>query len=72
MVRSLADGTVRRVSLPGRLVDTVGLAGDRLAVLSYPRTPTPDSGEIAVFDLTTGAQTSSAATGGPGLTPTLS
>ena len=71
VVRSLADGTVRRVSLPGRLVDTVGLAGDRLAVLSYPRTPTPDSGEIAVFDLTTGAQTSSAATGGPGLTPTV-
>jgi hypothetical protein len=71
VVRSLADGTVRRVSLPGRLVDTLGLAGDRLAVLSYPRRATPDSGEIAVFDLTTGAQVSSAATGGPGLTPTV-
>ena len=71
VVRSLADGTVRRVSLPGRLVDTLGLAGDRLAVLSYPRSPTPDSGEIAVFDLTTGAQVSSAATGGLGLTPTV-
>jgi hypothetical protein len=71
VVRSLAAGTVRRVSLPGRLVDTLGLAGDRLAVLSYPRGPTPDSGEIAVFDLTTGAQVSSAATGGPGLTPAV-
>jgi hypothetical protein len=71
VVRSLADGTVRRVSLPGRRVDTLGLAGDRLAVLSYPRSQTADSGEIAVFDLTTGAQVSSAPTGGPGLTPTV-
>jgi hypothetical protein len=71
VVRSLADGTVRRASLPGRLVDTLGLAGDRLAVLSYPRSPTPDSGEIAVFDLNTGTRVSSAATGGPGLTPTV-
>jgi hypothetical protein len=63
VVRSLADGSVRRVSVAGRLVESLSLAGDRLGILSYPRTPEgsppPETGEVAVWDLTTGTKVGS-------------
>ena len=56
VVRSLADGSVRRVPSGGRHIEALALAGDRLAVLSYERpagTSGPASGELAVWDLQT-------------------
>lgn len=57
VVRSLADGSVRRVPSGGRQIEALALAGDRLAVLSYEKLPEgapgPASGELAVWDLET-------------------
>jgi hypothetical protein len=57
VVRSLADGSVRRVPSGDRRIEALALAGERLAVLSYERlpagTPGPPSGELAVWNLET-------------------
>jgi hypothetical protein len=57
VVRSLLDGSMRRVPSGGRHIEALALAGDRLAVLSYERLPEgapgPASGELAVLDLRT-------------------
>jgi hypothetical protein len=57
VVRSLADGSVRRVPTGDRRIEALALAGDRLAVLSYGRlaegTSGHASGELAVWDLQT-------------------
>jgi hypothetical protein len=57
VVRSLADGSVRRVPSGGRRIEALALAGDRLAVLSYEKpaagAPGPASGELAVWNLQT-------------------
>jgi hypothetical protein len=55
VVRSLADGSARRVPSGGRQIEALALAGDRLAVLSYGKlgegAPGPAGGELAVWDL---------------------
>ena len=51
VVRSLADGSVRRVPSGDRRIEALALAGDRLAVLSYERPAGGASGELAVWDL---------------------
>jgi hypothetical protein len=57
VVRSLADGSVRRVPSGDRRIEGLALADDRLAVLSYGRlaegTSGHASGELAVWDLQT-------------------
>jgi len=57
VVRSLVDGSTRRVPSGGRQIEALALAGDRLAVLSYERVPAGPSGrasgELAVWDLQT-------------------
>lgn len=51
VVRSLADGSVRRVPSGDRRIEALAIAGDRLAVLSYERLAGGASGELAVWDL---------------------
>ena len=57
VVRSLADGSVRRVPTSARQIEALALAGDRLAVLSFEKlaegAPGPASGELAVWNLQT-------------------
>ena len=57
VVRSLADGSVRRVPSGGRRIEALALAGERLAVLSYEKpaegASRPASGELAVWNLQT-------------------
>lgn len=53
VVRSLADGSVRRVPSGGRQIEALALGGDRLAVLSYQGPSGPASGELAVWNLQT-------------------
>jgi hypothetical protein len=54
VVRSLADGSVRRVPTGGRRIEALALAGERLAVLSYETGSSgAASGELAVWNLQT-------------------
>ena len=54
VVRSLADGSVRRVPSGGRRIEALALAGERLGVLTYETgTSGPPSGELAVWNLET-------------------
>jgi hypothetical protein len=54
VVRSLVDGSVRRVPTGGGVrIEALALAGDRLAVLSYDGAGGGTSGELAVWNLQT-------------------
>lgn len=52
-VRSLADGSTRRVPTGNTRVEALALTGARLGVLSYEGEPGPASGELAVWNLET-------------------
>jgi hypothetical protein len=73
VVRSLADGSVRRVPSGDRRIVGLALAGDRLAVLSYEKlaegAPGPASGELAVWDLQTLTKLASVPVAGSGTPP---
>jgi hypothetical protein len=75
VVRSLADGSVRRVPMAGRRIEALALAGERLAVLSYEQppagTPGPPSGALAVWNLETLTKVASVPLGPSDAAPAL-
>jgi hypothetical protein len=75
VVRSLADGSVRRVPMAGMRIEALALAGERLAVLSYEQppagTPGPPSGELAVWNLETLTKVASVPVGPSDAAPAL-
>jgi hypothetical protein len=73
VVRSLADGSVRRVPSGGRQIEALALAGERLAVASYENLPEgmpgPPNGELAVWDLQALTKLASVPVGAPVVRP---